>query len=150
MYKKNYFRPDYKKLYPDVEIGQDVLVFLKKSDRRIEYLERDLKRERTITTPDGEKIKLPAREVSLDWLLDVGWQFPADDVELEQIVCENADNNSVKQCLGLLTAEEQALLQALFFCGCTETEYARRIGRSQSAVSERKHKALRKMNKLMT
>ena len=45
---KRKYRPDYGKLYPGVELNEAVLDVLKKSDRKMEYMEYDLKAERPV------------------------------------------------------------------------------------------------------
>ena len=39
------YRPNYKRMYPDVQISPEVLRVLRQSDRKMEYMEYDLKSE---------------------------------------------------------------------------------------------------------
>jgi len=146
MSKKTYFRPDYRKLYPDVTISDEVLAFLKKSDRQTEYMEHDLKRDRIKYTRDGIRENLREREVSLERLLSEGLLFPSEDQEMEQAVCDKIDRyDELHRCLASLDGAEKALIQALYFDGYTESEHAITLGVTQQAIHKKRKKVLAKM-----
>ena len=46
MPKYDRYHPDYGRLYPEIQARPDVLSVLKKSDRKMEYMEVDIKQER--------------------------------------------------------------------------------------------------------
>ena len=48
-----------------------------------------------------------------------------------------------------LTAEEKALVDALFYQELTEREYAQQLGISQKGVNKRRHKVLAKLRKII-
>lgn len=60
MSKKDKYLIDYKKLYPGVDIPPEVLDVLKKSDRKMMYVELDLKSEHYLIK-EGREIVLPSR-----------------------------------------------------------------------------------------
>ena len=68
MSKKDKYLIDYKKLYPGVDIPPEVLDVLKKSDRKMMYVELDLKSEHYLIKEGREtfmgKYGLTATEVS--------------------------------------------------------------------------------------
>jgi len=133
-------------LYPGVHINDEVLSVLKKSDRKMEYQEYDLKVERPVKDADGIVIALlPAREDSLERLLESEMQFVSGGYSLEELIEAREEVDELYRCLDLLNADERALIDALFFDGLTEREYADRIGRSQPSVHERKRRILAKI-----
>lgn len=140
---------DYSKLYPGVDISHDVLDVLKKSDRKMKYMELDLKQETPIRDEDGLMVGLaPSREDSLDRLLELDKQFP-DDADLIMQVLQQIEAEALYRALAILTDDERALIDALFFEGLTEQEYAVQIGLSQKGINKRRTKILAKLKKLI-
>ena len=71
---KRYKRPDYKSLYP--EASDEIIEFLVKSDRKMEYQQYDLKRERRIINKESKSgVYIPSREDSLERLIESNTQF---------------------------------------------------------------------------
>ena len=60
MSKKDKYLIDYKKLYPGVDIPPEVLDVLKNSDRKMMYVELDLKSEHLMFVVGEAKLILPA------------------------------------------------------------------------------------------
>ena len=58
-------------------------------------------------------------------------------------------HNHLHQCLQMLPEADQALIQAIYFSGETESSYAKLIGLTQPGVSKRHKKILAKLRKLM-
>lgn len=54
MAKNDQYHPDYKKLYPEIELRPEILTVLKRSDRKMEYIDVDLKTERFIYRPKAK------------------------------------------------------------------------------------------------
>lgn len=143
------YRPNYEALYPSVLIGTEVLSVLKKSDRKMEYQEYDLKVERPKKDADGIIIALlPAREDSLERLIEVDVQFPTDDYPLEEIIEAREEVTELYRCLDLLNTDERALIEALYFEGMSEQKYASKIGLAQSSVHARKCRILAKIKNI--
>lgn len=145
---KRKYRPNYTALYPGVNICDDVLSVLKKSDRKMEYQEYDLKVERPVKDADGIVIALlPAREDSLERLIEADVQFASDDYPLAELIESREEVSELYRCLDLLNIDERTLIDALFFEGLTEREYGVQIGISQKNVNKHKHQALAKIKK---
>lgn len=137
MPKSRKYYPDYSKLYPGVVIPANVLTALRQSDRKMKYMEYDLKAEQPVRDEKGTLIALlPGREDSLERLMETDKQFMATAPSPEQIVEEREEMEELRRCLTLLSEDEQALIHALFADRLTEREYARRIGISQPRVSQ--------------
>ena len=58
-------------------------------------------------------------------------------------------HNYLHQCLQMLPEADQALIQAIYFSGETESSYAKLIGLTQPGVSKRHKKILAKLRKFM-
>lgn len=67
-----------------------------------------------------------------------------EDVAIGNVLCEK-----LRQCLALLPEQERELIQALYFEGLTEREYAQRIGISQKGINKRRHKIMDKLRAMM-
>ena len=86
MAKHDKYHPDYSKLYPGIESRPEILAVLKQSDRKMKYIEVDLKTERPVYSKKaGRIIFRPSREDSFERLCeDEHIQFASDDSSLEE------------------------------------------------------------------
>ena len=147
MKKPDKYHPDYNKLYPGVELTPEVKKFLRHSDRKMEYMEVDLK-QGTFIQKAAEF--LPSREDSLDRLIDEEeMDFASSELATEEIALHNDELDRLKKSLSLLPPNDRALIKALFYDGLSEREYATRLGLSQKAVNKRWHTVREKLKKLM-
>lgn len=65
------YNPDYESLYSGVEITPDVLHVLRTSDRKMRYMEHQLKTGRFVEDQEQRVAKfLPSRETSLDEMIE--------------------------------------------------------------------------------
>ena len=142
MPKYDKYHPDYGRLYPEIQARPDVLSVLKKSDRKMEYMEVDIKQERFSYDPEGKVADLlPSREEH--------HQFALDEPSPENMLLQEEELHLLRAALLLLTAEEKELIDALFYQEMSEREYAQQIGLSQKGVNKRRHKILSKLRKIM-
>ena len=116
-------------------------------DRKMRYFENDLKTERFVLGKEGQVVQIiPSREDSLDRLVDENAQQFSDEQEsVERVVLHKLEVDRLHTALSLLTPEERALIQALFFDERKESELAVELGISQPAVYKRKMKILKKL-----
>ena len=142
-------RPDYRKLYPGLEIEKDVLDFLRKSDMQMEYAEQRRKKRRTAKDKRGNYVKLPSLEDSLDRLTESCCQFVSLGKSPEELMVKEAEHEHVRSCVAALDQSDKELVWALFYERLTESAYARILGISQPAVSARKASALAKLKKFL-
>ena len=92
---------------------------------------------------------IPSREDSLDRLMDENaQQFPHEE-SVENTVLRKLEVDKLHTALAMLTPEEQALIQALFFEEKTERQYAEELGVYRNAIHVRKTKILKKLKKLL-
>ena len=68
---------------------------------------------------------------------------------MESVVLHKLEVDRLHTALSLLTPEERALIQALFFEERSESELAAALGISQPAVYKRKMKILKKLKLLL-
>ena len=151
MPKYDKYHPDYGSLYPEIQARPDVLSVLKKSDRKMEYMEVDIKQERFSYDPEGKVADLlPGREDSYDRLMEEEHrQFSIDEPTPEAVMLHEEELWLLRTALLQLTAEEKALVDALFYQELTEREYAQQLGISQKGVNKRRHKVLAKLKKII-
>ena len=141
-----------------VEVSKEVYKAYAKYGYKMENMELGLKRDRVhkgadgkaVIGKDGHPVMLPEREVSLDKLIDEDWDYPADECQPEAAVLRQIEIEELRRCLALLNGGERALIQALFFEGATERDYAEKLGLSKTALHARKVSVLKKIKKLMS
>ena len=129
-YHNDPYRVDYLKIYPCLKERPDVLEVLKKSDRKMKYMEVDLKSEqRRKNAENGAESYVPSKEDSLERLVySAKCQF-ADDAEgVEDAVIKKDDLCRLRAALDQLSEEERALIHALFFDECSERELEEMMG----------------------
>ena len=141
-----------------VEVGEDVYTAFATTERKMEYMELDLKRDRVLQDADGRVVRdehghpitLPEREMSLDKLLADDWDYQSPEPLTEEAVIGQMEVDTLRHFITMLEADEQALITALFYDGMTEREYAAVLGITQKAVNKRKFKVLGKLKKLFS
>ena len=142
----------------DVEVNEAIYKEYKLGCHKMEYMECDLKSNRVLQDAKGHGIKdkndqlirLPELEVSLEKLMNEGYDYPSPIPSPEEIFLayEDSDEAKLHRCLAMLTNDEQILIKVLFFEGLTEQAYAGIHGVKQQSVNERKQRILKKIKKL--
>jgi len=141
----------------NVEVSEAIYIAYAKGGRKMEYMERDLKRDRTLQDENGKAVMcknglpiiLPEREVSLDKLVHEDWEFSSSAPSPEDAAMKQFEMDELHHCLGLLDANERELINALFFDGLTIREYAALTGRGKSSIDRHKIKILGKLKKIL-
>lgn len=151
MAKYDRYHPNYKKLYPGIGDRPEILTALKKSDRKMEYIEVDLKSERFVQDQEtGTAVFLPSREDSYERLRDEDkLQFAADEDTLEEKVIRADELQRLRAALRKLAPDEAELIHALFFEGLSVRQFTQRTGIPAMTVHDRKKKILVKLYKLL-
>ena len=126
-----------------VEVSDEVYKILTKWDRRIKYVEHDLKETRYIIDQKKETVKeIPSREDSLDRLTALGFDFENRTADFRESV---SDKIMLEQVLAKLSDDERYLITQLFYLGRSERDLAEELGVSQYTVNRNKHKILTKL-----
>lgn len=150
MSQRDKYNPDYKKLYPGIEISPEILEVLEKSDRKMEYMEVDLKTETFVYDADRKIARfLPSREDSYDRLLGEDQQFATSEDSVEMVTVRKTQIQRLRQILPLLEPEEAALINTLYFENVSERQLAKQSGVPLMTINCRKQKILGKLLKMM-
>lgn len=147
MAKGDVYHPDYNKLYPEATISPEVRKFLKRSDRKMEYMEIDLKR--GTFCQDGAYFT-QAKEVSLESIVEEDEPvFTSAEFSPEERLISNEEIERLHRALEKLLPEERDLIRELYFKRIPETLLAQRLGITQQAVSKRLMKIYRKLRRML-
>lgn len=151
MAKRDKYHPDYKKMYPGEDITPTVLSVLKQSDRKMKYMEVELKQGTFHQDPATQTaVFVPSREDSLERLQEEDKaEFPSTTPSPEDEAVHNEELDRLRKARIMLLPDEQALIRALFDDGLSEREYAQMLGISQKAVNKRWHKVRAKLQKFL-
>ena len=126
-----------------VEVSDEVCKILRKWDRKIKYVEHDLKKTRYIINQEKATVKeIPSREDSLNRLTDLGFDFADRSTDFRESVTYKI---MLEQALEKLSNEERYLITQLFYFGRSERDLAMELGVSQYTVNRSKHKILQKL-----
>lgn len=147
MARRNKYNPDYKKIYPGVDISPLVLKTLQQSDRKMKYMEVEIKQ--GIFKQDTADFS-PSREDSLERLREEKRiEFPSSERSPEEIAVHNDEIDRLCKALQELKPEEYDLIHALFFEGLTEREYAEKTRTAPMTVHNRKVQIQKKLKNLL-
>lgn len=151
MPKYDKYHPDYGRLYPEIQARPDVLSVLKKSDRKMEYMEVDIKQERFSYDPESKVADLlPSREDSYDRLMEEEHrQFPMEQPTPESLLLLEAEYNKLYRAIAQLEKDEQCLIILRYWHDWTQLQVADKLGISQQAVSYREIRILHKLKKFL-
>ena len=126
-----------------VEVSDGVYKILRKWDRRIKYVEHDLKETRYIIDQKKETVKeIPSREDSLDRLTAFGFDFADQSMDFQESITEKI---MLEQALEKLSDEERYLITQLFYFGRSEQELAAELNVTRRTINNRKRKILSKL-----
>ena len=149
MKKRDAYHPDYLKIYPCLKERPDILKFLKQCDRKQEYLEYDLKVNRTRTNKRTmETVIWPQRELSYEHLLEEH-QFAQQEPSPEETLLHEIELENLRCAVERLPNDERLLLHLRYWCDFSQAEIARHLGVTQQSVSYQERCILRKLKKLL-
>ena len=69
--------------------------------------------------------------------------------EVAEIVESEMQRKKISECLSMLTEDERELIEALFYYGLTEREYAAQKKVYHNAIHKKKMRILKKLKKLL-
>ncbi len=126
--------------YEDVEVTREVYNEFRRGEWRIE---KNDDKHRANETPFGELIG------GDDGAFENFSEFIDNSLNPESILAESAQINALYSAMDMLSDLDKQLLQALFFDGMTEREYADLTGVFRNAVHKRKVRILAELKKIM-
>lgn len=133
MPKHDQYHIDYKKLYPGIENRPEILKVLAQSDRKMKYMEYDLKTEQPHCSKEtGNCVTLLTREDSLERLKEEepGRLLRISDSP-EEILLRKMRYALLLEMLKLLSQEEQSLIYRRYWLEKTQCAIAAEDGISQ-------------------
>ncbi|MEG1926675.1 MAG: sigma-70 family RNA polymerase sigma factor [Ruthenibacterium sp.] len=140
--------PNYREMYPDA--SDEVIKCLRKSHRKMEYAEYDLKAERIRVDAKKQKvIFIPSREDSLERLMDEDKQFQDTAESPEDMAIKAVMIAKMMECVALLSDAERELITELFFNEKSQRNLCEKYRISQPAIKKRQDKILAKLKKMM-
>ena len=130
-----------------VEVSDEIYKILKKSDRRIKYVEKDLKETRYIINQKKATVKeIPAREDSLDRLTEIGKDFADSYSDFQDRMVLKI---MLDEALAKLSDEERYLITQLFYFGRTERDLAAELHIAQQNINKSKQRILCKLHEFL-
>ena len=121
-----------------LEVSQDIYAEFYRDKERERYL-RKLDRENKL-------LSLEALKRDGDGTADISLSFSGDIAEK---VMSDLLLDRLRECISLLTDEEQQLIRQHYYDEISEVELSRKYGISQQAVSKRLKKVRAKLKKLL-
>lgn len=138
--------PNFRKMYP--EASDEIIEILKKSERKMQYQEFDLKKEYTMIDQETQTVwTIPSQEDSYERLLELSVSFAVDQPSTEDIAIQNILLEQLEYALHLLAPDEMDLIEQLYFREYSEREVAENYEVSQNTIHRRKHQILRKLKR---
>ena len=138
--------PNFRKMYP--EASDEIIEILKRSERKMQYQEFDLKREHTMIDQETQTVWIiPSQEDSYERLLELSVSFAADQPSTEDIAIQNILLKQLEDALHLLAPDEMDLIEQLYFREYSEREVAENYEVAQNTIHRRKHQILRKLKR---
>ena len=138
--------PNFRKMYP--EASDEIIEILKRSERKMQYQEFDLKREHTMIDQETQTVWIiPSQEDSYERLLELSVSFAVDQPSTEDIAIQNILLEQLEYALHLLAPDEMDLIEQLYFREYSEREVAKNYEVSQNTIHRRKRHILRKLKR---
>lgn len=146
--KNKYRVPDFRNIYP--EASEEVIEVLRRTERKMQYQERDLKAENYKINQKEEKVTcISSREDSLDRLLDLEHQFTKEQPSVEEEAIRAVMFEELHHAIQMLTKEEQELVELLYFDEKSERDIAQMKGVCHNAIHKQKYRILQKLKKIL-
>ena len=134
--KENYYIPVEGKL---IEVEEPVYTEYYRMSRRERYLEERDQENGVMSYDALDNNGLVGQEMFQDDLVGT-----LEDMALAQELLDQ-----LHRCIDMLPKAERNLIQAIYFEGMSDREYANKVGKSQPAVSSRHKKTLSKLKMLL-
>jgi len=134
-----------------VSVTNEVYDAYLKGIRKFRYYEKEIKRERVISVPSKEDVKIiPAKEISYEQLIyDEGREFVDESENVEEIVIKDLMNEIVHYAIETLTTTEKHIVYGLFFENKPGRIVAKELGVTEMAICKRKRNILKKLRKAL-
>ena len=115
-----------------LEVTEDVYRHFNRTERRERYLQEEAKRAGGVLSMDAEGCFLHELLADVDICVE---QTAVNELLLEQL----------REALSSISGDDRALIQAVYFDGLTEQQWAEQVELTQQAIHKRKQKILRQL-----
>ena len=151
MPRYNRYYPNYEQIYSSVEVKPEVMRVLRSSDRKMRYMEQQLKASRfVVDQKSGIAQFFPGRESSLEYMAEENHQPVVDERPgPEEQFLHSERLRQLWITLEGLTDAERKLIHALYFEQMSERQFSQIVGVSQQAINYRKRKILSKLRRVL-
>lgn len=151
MPRYNRYYPNYEQIYSSVEVKPEVMRVLRSSDRKMRYMEQQLKASRfVVDQKSGIAQFFPGRESSLEYMAEENHQpFVDERPGPEEQFLHSERLRQLWITLEGLTDAERKLIHALYFEQMSERQFSQIVGVSQQAINYRKRKILSKLRRVL-
>ena len=122
-----------------VEVSEEVYLAYYQEDRRRRTVDEKEQRNGTVSYDELDAVELSGAARFAD-----PTAASVEEAAIDLIIADK-----LHRCIDQLPREDRALIQALFFDGLSEREYATDIGLSQKGINKRKRRILCKLLKMM-
>ena len=122
-----------------VEVSEEVYLAYYQEDRRRRTVDEKEQRNGTVSYDELDAVELSGAARFAD-----PTAASVEEAAIDLIIADK-----LHRCIDQLPREDRALIQALFFDGLSEREYAKDIGLSQKGINKRKRRILCKLLKMM-
>ena len=140
--------PNYRKMYPTA--SEEVIEVLRQGERRLRYLEYDIKVERFVLDETKQvAFFIPSREDSLERLIEAEEQFVDEEIDVEDEAINKILIQKLRESLKCLDSEEFDLINALFFQGKTVRQLSTDSSVPVMTIQDRKVRVLKKLKKIL-
>ena len=140
--------PNFQEIYPEAD--KKIIKELKKSERKMQYQEYDLKEEKIIVNQATQKtITIPSKEDSVERLMEINYPLRYDAEELEEQVIRNLQFEQLGKAVKHLSPKDQRLIADLYVWEKSERQIAKEYGISQNMVHKRKKQVLDQLKRLL-
>ena len=130
-----------------IEVSDELYKYLKKSDRKIKYFEKDLKQTNYIINQEKCTVKeIPSREDSLDRMMALGKDFSDSRADFQESTIEVI---MLEQAMSELSDDERYLITQIFYLGRTERDLAKELKQTQQNINKSKQRILCKLYEIL-
>ncbi len=128
-------------------VSEELQRFYNKSERRIKYIEDDIKRENIEVDKERGFLRfIPSREDSFDRLVENGLQFKGEISDMEESIINKV---ALEKAMSKLSDSERNLIYEFYYLDIPEQVIAKRIGVTQQNINKIKKRILYKLHKLL-
>ena len=133
-----------------VGVTEEVYQEYRRGEEKEQYFMKRLKKGQFVVSEEEKAVRyIPSREVSLEQLLDKGWNFPDRNEAVEDKAVRICLLEKLKEAMHSLSSEELALILELFYLEKSEREASAAIHMARSTLHRRKKRILKKLRKKM-